>query len=187
MLTQETEYRNETQSLGQQACWYAVHTRSHFERRVADELSAKGVENYVATYEEIHQWKDRRKAVQVSLFPGYVFARFADTPERRLPLVQTTGVVRILGHGGAIEAIPEAEIEAVRTLLNARVPYFAHPFLREGMRVRVVRGPLQDLEGMLVRIKNQTRLVLSVTLISQSVAAEVNLRDVAPAPGGRSR
>ena len=163
-----------------QACWYAVHTCSRFEQRVAGELGSKGFEIYFPAYEEIHQWKDRKKTVAVPLFPGYVFVRFADSPELRLSLLKTAGVVRILGNGGMIEAVPDEEIEAVQGLLRANVPYHAHPFLREGVRVRVKRGALKDLEGTLVRFKNRARLVISVALIAQSVAAEVDIRDVEP-------
>ena len=178
MLTQVEE-------ISGQACWYALHTRSNFEQRVAGELASKGFENYFPAYDETHQWKDRKKKVAVPLFPGYVFVRFADSPELRLPVLHTPGVVRILGNGGVIEAVPAEEIEAVQGLLRANVPYHAHPFLREGVRVRVKRGALQDLEGTLVRFKNRARLVISVALIAQSVAAEVDIRDVEPVGNSR--
>jgi transcription antitermination factor NusG len=158
--------------------WYAIHTRSHFEQRIVSELAAKGFETYLPGYEEIHQWKDRKKKVLVPLFPGYVFSRFEATPDFRVRVAQTSGVVRILGREGEAEPVPEAEIEAIRTLLNAKVPCFAHPFLREGCRVRVKRGALKGVEGILVRFKNTARLVVSVTLLSQSVAVEVAAADV---------
>jgi hypothetical protein len=85
-----------------------------------------------------------------------------------------------LGNGGEIEPVSEEEIESVQRLLSARVACYGHPFLREGMRVRVRRGPLRGLEGFLVRIKNQSRLVISVNLISQSVATEVDSNIVEP-------
>lgn len=170
-----------------QACWYAVHTRSNFEQRVAGELGSKGFESYLPAYEETHQWRDRKKKVAVPLFPGYVFVRLADSPGLRLPILQTAGVVRILGNGGAIEAVPDEEIDAVRGLLRSKVHCHAHPFLREGVRVRVKRGALQGLEGTLVRFKNQVRLVISVSLIAQSVAAEVDIRDVEPVGSSRPR
>src|ERR1022692_2435345 len=178
MLTQLEE-------MSGQACWYAVYTRSNFEQRVAGELGSRGFESYFPAYEEIHQWKDRKKKVAVPLFPGYVFVRFADSPGLRLPLLKTSGVVRILGNGGMIEAVPDEEIEAVQSLLRSNVPCHAHPFLREGVRVRVKRGALKDLEGTLVRFKNRARLVISVALIAQSVAAEVGMRVVEPVGSSR--
>ena len=158
--------------------WYAVHTRSHFERQIAAELTGRGVESYLPAFEEVHQWKDRKQRVEIPLFPGYLFARFSDSPQRRLAVLQARGVVRILGDSGAIEPVPEEQIEAVRLLLNAKAPCFVHPFLREGTRVRVKRGALANLEGILVRVKNEARLVISIPLLSQSAAAEIDIRNV---------
>lgn len=168
-------------------CWYAIHTRSNFEVRVARELLERGLESYLPAYQEIHQWKDRKQIVTVPLFPGYVFARFDDSSQVRLTVLQTIGVARILGHCGKCEPVPDYELDAVRRLLESKVPCFAHPFLEEGAWVRMRRGPLRGLEGLLVRIKNQTRLIISVTLLSQSLAAEVDASDVLPAlrPSGK--
>ncbi len=170
-------------------CWYAVYTRSNFEKRVAADLAAKHLENYLPLVEQLHQWKDRKKVVDVPVFPGYVFARFADSDKIRLQVLRTPGTVRILGQGDRIEPIPEVEIESIRRLLKANVPCFAHPFLREGAWVRVKRGALRDLEGILVRVKSKSRLVLSITLLSQAVATEIDISDVevirpAPKPVG---
>jgi len=158
--------------------WYALYTRSNFEKRVAAELTRKAVESYLPVIEQIHQWKDRKKRIEVPVFPGYVFVRMLDTSAARLTVLRTAGSVRILGQGDRIEPIPEAEIESIQRLLRARVPCFAHPFLKEGAWVRVKRGPLRDVEGLLVRVKSKTRLVLSVALLSQSVATEIDLSDV---------
>lgn len=158
--------------------WYALHTRSHFENRVADALREKGFESFLAAFDEVHQWKDRKRRVSIPLFPGYVFVRLADRPPQRLAVMKTRGVVRILGNGDRIEPVPDSEIAAVHGLVNAKVPCLFHPFLRDGVRIRVKRGPLEGLEGYLLRMKNQTRLVISIHLISQSVAAEVDVDDV---------
>lgn len=158
--------------------WYAVHVRSNFEKRVASELTAKGLESYLPAVTETHNWKDRKKKIDVPLFPGYVFTRLCDTPASRLSVLRTAGAARILGCQESIEAIPDAEIESIQRLLSANIPLLIHPLLREGSFVRILRGPLKDLEGMLVRIKSQTRLVLSVELLSRSVSTEVDVRDV---------
>jgi transcription antitermination factor NusG len=158
--------------------WYAVHVRSNFEKKVAGELAAKGLESYLPSVTEVHNWKDRKKVIDVPLFPGYVFTRFCDTPASRLAVLRTAGTARILGCQDSIEAIPDYEIESIQRLLWANVPLLIHPLLQEGSVVRILRGPLRDLEGLLVRIKNQARLVLSVELLSRSVSTEVNVRDV---------
>jgi transcription antitermination factor NusG len=158
--------------------WYAVHTRSNFEVRVADQFSAKNIENFLPAYEEIHQWKDRKRRVLLPLFPGYLFVRIGDHTETRLPLLQTSGVVRIVGQGGKHEPVLDHEIEAIRIVLKSNTRCLAHPFLREGAWVRVKRGPLKGVEGFLVRLRNQSRLVISVNVLSRSVATEVDCSDV---------
>ena len=161
-----------------ESCWYALYTRSNFEKRVSGELTAKRVENYLPLVEQVHQWKDRKKRIEVPVFPGYVFVRFRDSPPARLKVLRTAGSARILGQGERIEPIPESEIQAIRRLLKSRLPCLSQPFLREGAWVRVKRGPLRDVEGLLVRVKSKTRLVLSVALLSQSVATEIDVADV---------
>ena len=164
--------------------WYALYTRSNYEKQVVQELTSKGIENYLPTVKEIHQWKDRKKAVEVPVFRSYVFTRFIDTDSWRLRVLRTSGAVRILGggNGGTIEPISDVKIESVRRLVNSNLPFAAYPFLREGVRVRVKRGPLKGTEGRLVRFKGQARLILSIEILAQSVAAEVDPTDVEICP-----
>jgi len=162
--------------------WFAVYTRSNFEKTVCAELSRKGLDVYLPAFRQVHQWKDRKRTIDVPVFPGYVFASMCDDEANRLKVVRTTGVVRVLGQSGRLEPVPGEEIESIQRLLKTGVPFLAHPFLREGAWVRVMRGPLQDLEGILVRVKSQNRLVLSIHLLSQSVATEIAVSDVEAVP-----
>jgi transcription antitermination factor NusG len=157
--------------------WYALHTKSNFEGRVATHLEAKGIPSFLPAREELHQWKDRKRKIAIPLFPGYLFVRLAEHSSR-LPILQTPGVARIVGQGPTPEPIPESEIEAVRLVLASRERCLAHPFLKEGSWVQVTRGPLKGVEGFLVRMKKLARVVISVNALSQAVAIEVADRDV---------
>ncbi len=158
--------------------WYAVQTRSNLEQIVVGELNAKGIANFCPCFSELHQWADRKKIIERPVFPGYVLSNFIADPSIRLRVRQSRGVVRILGTGNLIEAIPDVQVESIQRMLSSGEVCFSHPFLCEGAKVRVRRGPLKDLVGTLIRIKHQTRLVLSVDLISNSVATEVDLSDI---------
>lgn len=158
--------------------WFAVHTRSHFEPRVAAEFTEKGVEHYLPAHTSLHQWKDRRKEVSLPLFPGYLFCRIADTAAARLQVLRTMGVVRILGFGGKITPVSEVQINSIRCLLESGVPWSSYPYLHQGAAVRIKCGPLRGVEGILVRTKSNTRLVLSIELLCQSVSAEVDACEV---------
>lgn len=159
--------------------WYAVQTRSNFEKRVVEDLRLKGLESFLPAIREYHRWKDRKKLVEVPVFPGYVFVNFSASPREQLTVLNTPGAARILGLGGNPEPIPSTEIDAIRILVASGCPFSQYPFLKEGAKVVVTRGPLRGISGILLKFRNSSRMVLSITLLSQSVAAEVDSSDVA--------
>lgn len=156
--------------------WCAVYTRHQHEKAVSEMLQVKDFEVFLPLYESIRKWKDRKKLLSLPLFPGYVFVRGA--LERRLPILTTPGVHMIISRGERIATIPEEEIEAIRRTIEGQFRVEPHPFLRCGERVRVVRGSLEGVEGILTRKKNLYRLVLSVEMLAQSVAVEIDALDV---------
>ena len=168
-------------TIGPDSNWWALYTRHQHEKVVADMLSAKGFEVFLPLYDSIRRWKDRQKLISLPLFPCYVFVRGG--LHRRLQVVTTPGIHMILSHGADVAVIPEEEIEAIRRTLEGPCRMEPHPFLRCGERVRVMRGSLQGIEGILVRKKNQFRLVLSVEMLAKSVAVEIDAADVEPVTG----
>jgi transcriptional antiterminator NusG len=162
----------------EQPYWYALHTRSRHEKVVRDQLSAKGITNLLPLWHKRSVWKDRVKMVDVPLFSGYIFSHFA--LKSKLEVLQTVGVVRIVGLNGQAIPVPEEQIQAVQTMVEKRLHYDPHPFLQEGMRVRVKHGVLRGAEGVLVAKKQHYRLVISVDLIQKSVAVDIDSADVEP-------
>jgi transcription antitermination factor NusG len=160
--------------------WFAIQTRYRYEQRVANDLAVKGLENYLPVLREVHEWKDRRKSVEAPAFGGYLFARFEATQRNRVRVLGTTGVVRLLGHQGELEAVPDGEIESLRRSLKSGAPCVRHPYLANGTLLRIERGPLSGLEGRLVRTANALRLVVCVASVGQAIAVEVAREDVAP-------
>jgi transcription termination/antitermination protein NusG len=160
------------------ARWYALRTRSRHEKQVRDRLTAQGVERLLPTLTRVSQWKDRKKEIELPLFAGYCFARF---PWRdRMPVLTVPGVVSIVGSGTRPEPISEEEMVALKSLVDSALVYDAHPYLREGMAVQVVRGPLEGVRGILVRKDKRYRLVIAVHLIKQAAAVEIDAADVMP-------
>lgn len=156
--------------------WYVAQTCAHHERRVSLQLGQRAIENFLPVYERISQWKDRRVRLDVPLFAGYVFVRLGVC--ERLRVLQVPGVARLVGFGGLPAALPDDEIDSIRKGLQFRLRAEPCPYLAIGQRVRIYRGPLQGMEGILVRRKNCLRLVLSVALIQRSMAVEVDAGDV---------
>jgi transcription termination/antitermination protein NusG len=143
---------------------------------VRDQLLNQGIEPLLPTVKRLSQWKDRKKEIEVPLFSGYCFVRF--NSEQKLPVLKTIGVVDIVGGGQRPEPIPDEEISAIQTLMASVLPYDPHPYLQEGMKVEVVRGPLQGVQGILLRKEKRHRLILGVRLIQQAAAVEIDTADV---------
>lgn len=158
--------------------WWAIYTRHQHEKTVADMLSTKGFDVFLPLYDSIRRWKDRKKVISLPLFPCYVFVKGGS--ERKLQVVSTPGVHMMLYRGDQVATIPEEEMAAIRTVVEGRFQVEPHPFLKCGQRVRVLRGAMEGIEGILTRKKNLFRLVLSVDMLAQSVAVEVNAADVEP-------
>ena len=161
------------------ARWFAVWTRSRHEQVVREQLERKHIEAFLPTVTRWSRWKDRKKKVDWPLFPGYCFARF--DPADTLPVLKCTGVVNIISVEGRPAAIPESELDSIRTLVASELQYDPCPLVREGQMVQVTHGPLKGVIGRLVRKDAQhARLVLSVDLIGQGVSVEVDASDVKP-------
>ena len=156
--------------------WYALRTKSRHEKLVRDQLDKQGIEPLLPTVKRLSQWKDRKKEIEVPLFSGYCFVRFSQL--EKTPVQMVVGVVEIVGSGSRPEPIPEQEIDALRRLMTSVLPYDPHPYLHEGMRVEVVRGPLQGAHGILLRKEKRHRLVIGVRLIQQAVSVEIDVNDV---------
>jgi transcription antitermination factor NusG len=122
---------------------------------------------------EEHRWSDRKKSVQVPLFTCYVFAKFAPQREERLRVLRVEGVFGLVGAQGEGIAIPEEQIDAVRSLVDGQLPWSSHPFLKIGQRVRIRSGALNGVEGVLVQRNGDRTLVISVDAIQRSLAVRV--------------
>ena len=161
--------------------WWAIYTRHQHEKVVAQVLETKGFEVFLPLYDSVRRWKDRSKMLSLPLFPCYVFVRGGIS--RRLHVLTTPGVHTILCNGERIAIIPNEEMEAVRRAVNSPSRVEPHPFLRCGETVRVTRGSLEGVQGVLLRKKSSYRLVLSVEMLAQSVSVEIDAADVEPAKG----
>jgi transcription antitermination factor NusG len=159
--------------------WYALRTRSRHEKLVHRQLNARGLEAFLPLVDRRRRWKDRWKTVGFPLFPGYCFARFG--PSDRSAVLTAVGVVQVLGINGHAIPVPDHEIDAVRQLVTSTLPFDPHPYLREGMEVEVMRGPLAGVRGMLVRKGRHARFVVAIHLIQQAASVEVDAADVRPA------
>ena len=158
--------------------WYAVWTRSRQEKVAAGMLSRLGVQHYLPLKSELRQWSDRKQAIEVPLFSGYLFVCVNPLKESRLKVLNVPGVVAFVGNQAGPLPIPDKEIEDIQTVLAAGAICSVQPSLKEGDRVRVVRGALAGVEGTLVRASSESRLLISIDMIRQSLAVSISPEDV---------
>jgi transcription antitermination factor NusG len=164
--------------------WHVLYTCPRHEKCVAQQIEERSIACFLPLYRSVRRWKDRRKELELALFPGYVFVRLA--PQDRLRVLQLPSAVRLVSFNGQPAILPEAEIEALRQRLTGGGVQ-PHPYLRVGRRVRVCGGPMQGLEGIIVRRKDRCRVVFSLDLIMRSVAVEVDESDVEPLAESKRR
>jgi transcription antitermination factor NusG len=159
--------------------WFAAYTSPRHEKHVSQQMARRGIQNFLPLYKSIRRWKDRRKELELPIFPGYLFVRMA--LRERLSVLQVPGVVQLVSFQGRPAPLPDADIEMLQRQLSQGGAAQPHPFLTIGRRVRVTNGPLTGMEGILARKKDKFRVVLSIELIQRSVAVEIDLSDVEPA------
>ena len=154
------------------ARWFALKVRHQHEASAAAALARKDLAAFVPMTRQRRRWMDRVKGSAAPLFPAYVFCRFEYV--KRLTVLNTPGVLSIVGLGNGPSPLPDEEIAALRTALDSGHPLEPCPYLIEGEQVEINRGPLKKLRGVLVRSDGKWRVVLSVGLLMLSAAVEVD-------------
>jgi transcription antitermination factor NusG len=161
--------------------WYALTVKHQHEKTIEAALVYKGFEAFSPMYRSRRQWSDRTKEIELPLFSGYIFCRFPYGAKARV--LNTPAVSHVVAFGGRPAAVADADIEAIRAIVNSELPVRPWPHLKPGDRVRVERGPLRGVEGVLVQEKNARELVVSVELLQRSIAVQVDATSVVPFAG----
>jgi len=158
--------------------WLAVQIRSGWEIRTAYALRERGYEEFLPLYQKMRRWSDRTKTVQIPLFTGYLFVRF--NSQNSYPVLSTPGVIRFVGVGNAPVPVDDSEIGALQITHKAAAHSGPCSFLVVGQQAEIRSGPLRGLTGIVVKLKNRYRLILSVRLLMKSVFVEIDDHDVSP-------
>ena len=158
--------------------WFAAYTHARHEKRVALQLEERGLEHFLPVYRSVRVWKDRRKELDLVLFPGYVFTRIEAS--EKLRVLRLPGVVRFVSFNGQPIPLAGDDLEALRNALSQGVRAEHHPYLTAGRRVKVVRGPLTGARGILIRVKTNCRIVISIEAIMRAVSVEIDESHIEP-------
>jgi len=159
--------------------WFAVYTTCRHEKRVAQHLSLREIEHYLPLYRSQRKWRDgSRVTLDLPLFPSYIFVRISRA--ERTNVLRVPGALAVVGGTRREPApLPDAAIEALRTGLQEQ-SVEPHPLLTVGQQARIRAGAFAGMEGVVLRKKGGLRVVLTLRQIMQSIAVEVDERDLEP-------
>ena len=152
--------------------WYVVYTCARHEKAIARHFEERGLDYFLPLYQAVHRWNKRSCRVSLPLFPGYVFVR-TNVEDRYKPL-QVPGVTRYVGAGATPCPVADQEIDALRRIMVSGKDVGPHPYLSAGQRVHISAGPLAGLSGIILRTKTGNRFILSVEMLKQSIAIEID-------------
>jgi transcription antitermination factor NusG len=156
-----------------------VHVKSRHEFQAAERLAGAGIETFLPAVEKLRNWKDRNKLIRFPLFPGYLFVHTENSHQSQLAVVKTKGVVRLLGLvPGNPEPVPDEQILSLKKTIDLNIPLDPYPYLQKGQRVRIKRGPLAGVEGLLVEKSGMHKLVLSIDILCQSTSLTIQASEV---------
>ncbi|MCB2376589.1 UpxY family transcription antiterminator [Hymenobacter sp. BT635] len=152
--------------------WYAVYTYPKAEKQAYSKLQALGTESFLPLQTVVRQWSDRKRLIEVPLFPNYIFVK--TTPERRFELLQIRELVRFISFDGRPVAIPEQQITAIRQIVTQPREIVKEVFdYQMSQKVRVSAGHLQGVEGYVVRKNGAERLVIQIEALRQSFSVDL--------------
>ncbi len=166
---------------GDRKAWFALYVQVNHEKEVAKRLQEKSIHALLPLMETWSRRKDRRKRIQVPLFPGYVFLNTILDNYTSHRVLRVPGTVAVLSNSEGPLPIPDSQVRNLETLLRSPETLSPHAYLKEGHWVRVARGPLEGCRGILLRQNSRKgRLVVSLDLIEKSVSVEMDVEDVEP-------
>ena len=152
--------------------WIAVYTKSRHEKVVIQNLENKNIEAYCPIFKERRQWSDRKRWVEFPLFRSYVFAKIE--LKNSIYILQTMGVHHIIKFQGNISIIPDEIIQNIKSMIDGGFTVEQVEYFVKGDEVIVVDGPLKGMDGIVVKIKNENKLVLKIEAIQQAIAVQIH-------------
>ncbi|MBI4442283.1 MAG: UpxY family transcription antiterminator [Acidobacteria bacterium] len=160
--------------------WYALSVKPQHEKRVATRLRYRGWEEFLPLHRSQRFWSDRIKKLDLPLFPGYVFCRFS--LENHRSVLEIPSVTSIIGFGNIPTPVSDKEIFDLKNLVASGFPLEPWPFLKVGQKIRIERGSLKGLEGILLQVRDSWRVVVSIFLLQRSIAVEIDAAFVSAIP-----
>ncbi|MFI5172277.1 MAG: UpxY family transcription antiterminator [Chitinophagales bacterium] len=152
--------------------WYVLYVKSRTEKKVKERMEKKGFEVFLPLIKTMRQWSDRKKQVQVPLFNGYIFARIDPTQFTLIRMIE--GVVNFVRHEKKHASVKDEQIESIQRFIQTGFHMESSPdIFTPGEKVKINFGPLKDLEGELIEIKNEKHFIVRLEVINQVLIVTV--------------
>ena len=160
--------------------WHVIYTRPKSERKVASSISEMGIESYLPLHKVVRQWSDRKKKLEVPLFPNYVFVKVE--PADRGYLFSIKEMVRFISVEKKPVIVREKEILAIKQILNEEVEISEEEYFQKGMKVRIKQGQFEGLEGVVLKKHGSTRLLIKIEALMKAYSFNVSTKFAEPIP-----
>lgn len=151
--------------------WYVLYTLPNHEKKVHEGLLKREIKVFLPLRKEIRIWSDRKKTVQVPLFPNYLFVNLK--PIERYKVFNTYGIVRYVGSNQFPTELPDQEIELIRKIASEKLEVTNDEF-KIGSEILVTSGPLKGVKGFLTAKKGSNRLLIELPHLNKSVLIDVS-------------
>lgn len=151
--------------------WYVVYTYPKQERRIFADLLKESINAFLPYQKVVKQWSDRKKKLEVPLFPNYVFVQMPE--KERFKVFNVAGITRFISFGGKPAVVSEDEINTIKQLVNHDINFEKEVSLTSGNRVKVVQGPLTGQSGVLLEKKGGKRFGIHFDSISLSISIDI--------------
>jgi transcription termination/antitermination protein NusG len=168
--------------VNQNPAWYVIQARHQHEAKVELLLQRKGLEVFLPRITVRSRRRDRKRLLEVPLFPGYLFVHSSLDHQTYYEIIKQKSVVRLVGgKSGLPTPVPGEVVASINAIVDSHQPYHPWPYLRRGEKVRIMEGPLAGTVGVIVRtLDKKRRLVVAVELFQRSVAVELEEEVVEP-------
>ena len=151
--------------------WYVVYTYPKAERKVCDRLNEVGINSFLPLHKVVRQWSDRKKKIEVPLFPNYVFVYIA--LQGQYEVLSVKEIVRFISFEGKPTVVPEIEIESLKSILTSNVEIYKECSYKPGTPVKVVSGTFSGVIGTFVREDSKCRLLVQVKALNQTISVSL--------------
>ena len=158
--------------------WYAVYTRSRFEKKVEEKLIEKKIDVFLPTIKKLRQWKDRKKWITIPLFNNYIFVNI--DYKDRYSILETDGIVKFITFQGKPVPIPFNQIDSLKIAISEPEKVNVEPGIAIGKPVIVTAGPFKGIKGIISEKRGQNLIHIVIESINQSVSIDIHSGMIEP-------